>query len=283
MAREKFMPMMLRALHRIQSAILYPRLTFNYITNQPSPMFELQGARNIDGLTYPVSLQGNQKFFVIGLPKSGNVWLQSLICDALDQENVHPWRDYGRSGVSGFHSRLNAKTRFRDDVLRTVYVMRDIRDVIVSFYHYSKTEDYRTNEDPTADFSSMEQFYFEYFLPVITPIYGWEFHAAEYLSTGMSLVRYERLCDGPLEELSRLFRRWRIEVPRESIENAVTKNDIKKLKYDGKPMHRMLPPSHFRKGGYGSYKTEMAEDILKDVEQRFGDYLMRWGYKLTVK
>ncbi len=44
--------------------------------------------------------------------------------------------------------------------------------------------------------------------------------------------------------------------------------------------HTHIPKSHFRKGGTGNYKRELTDNIIKDLNIRFSDYLSDWGYQL---
>ena len=53
----------------------------------------------------------------------------------------------------------------RPDLLHAFYIMRDIRDVVVSVYYYSKTDDYRRDSDASvAAFADIEPLYFEAFI-----------------------------------------------------------------------------------------------------------------------
>ena len=92
------------------------------------------------------------------------------------------------------------------------------------------------------------------------------------------MIYYERLFSDPKSELRRLFITWGTEVSEERLSNAIQNNEIKKLKQEGKSTWREIPVTHFRRGGSGHYLEELPSPVLKDIEERFGSYLKRWGY-----
>lgn len=231
-------------------------------------------------LLKPLSAFSNPKIVVIGLPKSGNVWLQNLIAETLDLPKIHV-HNKSAKGVCMTHTPFNSSYLYRKDFARGVYLMRDIRDIIVSYYHYSKTEEYhRQYTDPFCHYDNIEDFYFEYFCNVIVPKYDWFNHPKTFVNRGLPLVKYEYLWDDAEGELSALFKKLGLEVDKEKVKQAIEANEIKKLAKTGKDTHSHIPKSHFRKGGYGNYKDVLSDKILKDVNVRFKEYLLSWGYEL---
>lgn len=179
-----------------------------------------------------------------------------------------------------FHTPFSRKVYLRSDLIAGVYIIRDIRDIIVSYYHYSKTEDYRKFEDPTAYFNDIESFYYEYFLPKVVHRYEWINHPVDYVEHGLTLVTYESLWDDTKKELEKIFHHWNLPISREKIVESVDNNKIEKMSKNGKQVWRKIPVTHFRKGGYGGYKNELPEQVLNDINERFSDYLKRWGYTI---
>jgi len=215
----------------------------------------------------------------VGFPKSGNVWLTSLIANVLELP-VEKRNNFSR--VYYVHKSLNKKFLHDPKLYRGVVLVRDLRDVIVSLYYWLKTEGYKNyyKHGPHQIFNDLETMYIEFFLrrfaqlPVETMI-------EDYVRRGWPVVKYERLWDQTEVELQRLFEIWGIAVEAEKIKNAVESNRIEKLKKKGGVLESYIERDHFRKGGYGQYKTEILPHILKDIETRYGDYLRSWGYETT--
>lgn len=236
------------------------------------------------GFLKAVSTFPNPKVVVFGLPKSGNVWLQNLLAECLEMDKIDVFKHRNKSGVGMTHRSYTKVMAYRKDFARGVYLMRDMRDIVVSYYHYSKTEEYhRKNTDPFCHYNDIESFYFDYFLHVLIDRYDWLNHAQDYINHGIPLIKYENLWDNPVDELIRLFKSAGLTVDKEIIIEVVDSNDIKKLSKTGKDTYIHIPKSHFRKGGYGNYKNELTDKILYDINTRFREYLMQWGYDLDEK
>lgn len=238
-----------------------------YQIKKPPPKLSLSDLKKYDG---------ERCVLIFGLPRAGNNWLTSLIADCL--HFPHP------NAVRYVHTNLD-RTSFRRDprILRATCLLRDIRDVIVSMYHYHKTPGFESF--PGFVFDNIEDFYYEFFLNYFSKLprwAPWEKNIDDYVAYGLPLVKYERLYDNASRELERLFNRWNITVPKEIIEKAVEGNSLEKFK-SGQKRVRFDPDKpliHFRKGGYGNYLEEFSEHLLKDVNLRYGDYLRKWGYKV---
>ncbi len=242
-------------------------------------VFHGKGKLCSDSFGKKIDRRGNSKVAIIGIPKSGNVWLRSLIADIMDMNVIHYLRDLDKPGVVSFHVKFSPRIYFRKDISCAVYLMRDIRDIIVSYYFYSQTDEYLQEMDPSCRFSDIDSFYYEYFLSKIITRYDWVNHPTKYIERGIPLVKYERLWDDPFRELERLFLRWGIEVAAENIERAIEKNTLANLQKTGRETsYRHTPQSHFRKGGYGGYANVLPDKVIQDINYRFCDYLRRWGY-----
>ena len=222
----------------------------------------------------------NRKIIAVGLPKSGNNWLGFLLADCLDMPQVDPWEGINKSGITHTHEKVSHGIIFRKDIVRVVYLMRDIRDIVVSYYYYSQTEYFKNIVDPSCFCDDIESFYFEYFLTRYMPIHRVVNHAESYIERRVPLIKYEALWDDPMKQLQRLFLRWGIKVEKEKIQYAINNNSIEKLSKTGKKSWEQIPPTHFRKGGHGGYKNILPKKVIEDINYRFGDYLRRWGYVL---
>ncbi|NNF02268.1 MAG: hypothetical protein HKN22_06250, partial [Bacteroidia bacterium] len=243
-------------------------------------IFHERGLLVSNGLKYPLTEFPNPKIIIVGLPKSGNTWVQNLVSLSLEMPIIHILRDTDKSGVGMTHSPFSRKIYGRKDFARGLYLIRDVRDIICSYYHYSQTEDYRKNVDANCNFSNIRDFYHQYFLGKLIDRYDWLNHAEQYTSHGLPLVRYEDLIDSPEEQLNSAFRRMNLDVSEEKVRNAVEQSALNKMSKASLTTHREVPKSHFRKGGYGNYRSELPEDVLNNINSRFKDYLMRWGYKI---
>tara|TARA_R110001592_G_scaffold57276_1_gene174072 strand:+ start:13923 stop:14765 length:843 start_codon:yes stop_codon:yes gene_type:complete len=244
-----------------------------------------------DYFGFDVATADTSKIAVIGFPKSGNNWLMGLLSNCLDLQVVDDV-NVPQSGVFLTSQPFSSAIYFRKNLRYAVYIMRDLRDIVCSYYHYvGKADHHSAGKTDTlgdhhrqAQFTRIEDFYFEYFLGHLSRLHDFSGHANGYLQFDIPMVRYEALWDDTAGELSRLLSRWGMEVSAEAVQAAVDANAFDKLKKSGKDdKGHKLPTSHMRKGGYGNFRDELPEYVIADIERRFGDYLQRWGYKLTTR
>jgi hypothetical protein len=219
------------------------------------------------------------KLIVFGLPKSGNVWLVSMLCDYLDQPPIDPIVDTKGSGIGMCHLPFSGEIERRNDFIHGVYLIRDLRDVIISYFHHTKRDDFQKNF-PNFHYYTLEHFYFQWFLPRIAPFHAIPTHAIEFAEKGIPVIRYEDLYADATGELSRLLRRLGLPCELARVRQIVESHSIQNMKKKGVSLDVAVPPEHFRQGGWGGFKTEMPRVVVQDVNNRFTDVLQRWGYEL---
>jgi hypothetical protein len=217
------------------------------------------------------------KVVIFGIPKSGNVWLQSLLCDALALRPIDPVTQTDVSGVGMTHLPFCAAVADREDFVHGVCLVRDPRDVLASFYRYSKTTYFRTAR-PEFHYEDWDEFYYEWYLSRAVPAFDLLSHSDKYARLGVPVVRYERLRIDPAREVVRLLKRWGLPADEQAVASAAKENEISRLRVTGKSLNVQVPPSHFGLGRIGNFKSEIPPEILLDFENRFSSLLSRWGY-----
>lgn len=215
---------------------------------------------------------------IAGFPKSGNVWITSLIASCLD---IDVTVSKNRCRVTHTHECLNDKDLFNKKILRGAVLLRDLRDVIVSIYHFMNTEHFKKFAGHHHIYNDFESMYTDFFLPYIFNKRSiLETLPTDYVRFGWPVIRYEKFWDNTEAELKRLFQIWDIEITDEKIRESIRENSLDSMRAGKGKTTTEVQPTHFRKGGYGNYKEIIPPHILADIEDRFGDYLRRWGYKI---
>lgn len=221
------------------------------------------------------------KIVIFGIPKCGNAWLQSMLVQYFDTNPVMTLQQADTQGVLSIHDPFREEMMYRRDFANGVCLIRDIRDVIVSYFHYGRTDEFR-REMKRFYYDDFDSFYFEWFLSRCVPSHSLHTFADDYAARGIPVVRYERLQSNCESELARLVARWGANPDREKIGAIVRKHELKILKATGLDLGYQVEASHFRKGGWGNFLTEMPQHILADANARFEAYLRRWGYPLSL-
>ena len=100
--------------------------------NKLSPSFFNKHTLSYKPIAEDFRNQKSVKFLTVGYPKSGNVWLNSMIAECLEID-VKPSIN---CFVTFTHSNLNTAILFDQSILRGACLIRDCRDIIVSYYYY---------------------------------------------------------------------------------------------------------------------------------------------------
>lgn len=246
-----------RSLFRVQKSPAFVGLSDNYATCV-API-------TVD------SMRDGKHILLFGLPKTGNYWFNNLIVESLGLEF--------KTQVQFTHSKFRDKHRYNTNILRSACIIRDIRDMVVSLWHWlPKGPAAKDSRAPLL--RTMEQFYFQWFLPIYSQHRRWG-DWIEYpktlVRTGIPIVRYEDLHDDTFGEITRVLKWWKIEYSEQAVQDAIEKNTLQNVKKNAGTVGT-YPKGHVRKGGYGGYKEVLPQVILDDINIRFKAYIDDWGY-----
>jgi hypothetical protein len=250
-----------------------------YDASSPSLVFLQPDSVNVFVEPRKLADVPNGKVLVVGLQKSGNTWLHSLLADSLDYPYLFHLHETRGRGVLSTHLSFCDDIKYRHDFVHVVCVVRDIRDIVLSYFEYMNSAGYRS-QVPYADYEDIDTFYYDWFLSRLVPAHRFHLFSAEYAERGVPIIRYERLVSNTAGELLRLFKRWDEPIDAAKIEKAVRMNLIETLRREGKRMGSVtMHPTHFNRGEVGRYREGLPAHIVRDIETRFGHVLARWGYR----
>ena len=249
-------------------------LKINKNDKSPAFLFHDELMHGYDNFDHDLFLN-NGKIYIFGLPRSGNNWVMNLIADCLDAT--------AKKHVFFTHCCLTQKHLKNKSIFRVVSLIRDIRDVIVSAYHFiPKAPKWKSS--PASKFRNIEQFYFDFFIKTfikLPPWFDWINYYNNLTNLSVPVLHYEKLYDDTQGQLEWLFDYWDIKISSEKISSILEYNTIDYYQKGQKKSLNDRPKEHFRKGSYGNYVNELTPSIIKDIEKRFGDYLENWGYSLN--
>lgn len=268
--------------------LLNPKAYINTIIQEAISKHEKE--RNEWDLEVPISQTHDDDIFIVGYPKSGNTWMQSIISglyygidtqylpDRLAQEiipDVHARRYYKRFGGINFFKSHHLP---RPDYKNVIYIVRDGRDALISYYHF--------NLNLGLDFSLEDMI-----------LYGkglfpskWHEHLKQWIENPYSakilFIRYEDLILNPLNEINRLCQFINIERDDEIVKRVIQGTAFSKMKdkaniYDGMG-HKLLEGekgvNFFRSGKIGSYKNEIENRLLDYFDKESSVELKKFNY-----
>ena len=231
----------------------------------------------------------DQDVFVASYPRSGSTWLRFLLFETLTKN------DAGFDNVNrmlpdvGMHADatpllpnqgrlIKTHEPFRPAYKRAVYVVRDVRDVVLSEYAYQNAlgRIERTFDDYLTDFLN----------GTATGYGSWQEHVRGWIDSPLTangnllVVRYRDLRKDTQTYLQRIVDFLGVDVDRQMIVRAIQNNEFQKMraKEDKSPQlgKSAEGESRFvRKGAVGGWREQLTPEQLLRIEEKTGSMLAR--------
>lgn len=230
--------------------------------------------------------------FIVSFPKSGNTWLRFLIAHLISDRNDITFRNIDQLVPDIYTSyqqvnhlpspryiKAHHSTQFAD-FPKTLYIVRDYRDVLVSYYGYQQALG-----DFSGTFSS-----FVCSLNAHHPFGSWKDHVYAAINFERSnparllFLRYEDLLSEPVKELDKIISFLQITPNRSNVE-VIEKCDFPRLREleekQGSPFRDKSGKYFVREGKSGGWKkvfTNKEEALISEEENVL---LRKLGYGIT--
>lgn len=240
------------------------------------------------GLT-PINEHLEEDVFIVGYPKSGNTWFQNLLSGVVHGMNpLYAPGDLIKELVPDIHQkqfyyRFTTPTFFKShfqpkpDYRRVVYLLRDGRDAMVSYFHYLTV---LKGFEP--DFAEMVR-------SGEGILCKWHVHVEAWLENPYNAeiitIRYEDLKKAPVHELRRFCEFMDLERDMKWLELVAENASFEKMhKREKTEQYHIAEPKwpkdkpFTRRGEVGSYKDEMPPEILAMFMEEAQETLKRCGY-----
>lgn len=224
--------------------------------------------------------------FIASYPRSGNTWVRFLIASLLTRETVH-FRNIDRfvpdlhkkwwvSAVKGRPRFIKSHIPCYEHYPKSVYIVRDGRDALVSFFHYhAERRNFKGSFSEFVKKEASEQFG------------TWAAHVSNALQfasdhpSRMLIVRYEDLLAAPLEEIKKIASFCGLPAGQRELERAVERCSFKELRRVEQKHGPETPGSRknfFREGRSGQWKDHFSENDLKEFMGEASAVLKQLGY-----
>jgi hypothetical protein len=242
--------------------------------------------------------------FIVSYPRSGNTWTRFLIANLLfpDQEVTFASIEKqipDAEAQSRIHLRgvprprfIKSHQYFHPRYQKVVYIVRDPRDVVLSYYDFDRK--YRHIEDAYPLASYVGDFVAG---RMISASWGtWRENVGSWISArggnpGFLLLRYEDMIADPLNQASRLATFLGLKPTSAELKRAIERSaadQMRKLeKTQGdqwvstKGKRNDIP--FVRGATSGGWKTKLAENLVAEIEGAWGSLMNALGYELVTR
>jgi hypothetical protein len=166
-----------------------------------------------------------------------------------------------------------------------IYLVRDPRDVAVSWMHHAELAAARAVEqlaDPAMAYAATPSGFHPQFRQRVGT---WSDHVKSWLDQDLFdllLVRYEDLQADAARELARIARFAGLEAPREAVARAVEAASFERLRGMEHEHGFFERPGRdqpfFRRGLSGAWRDELAPELARRIEEDHAEVMARLGY-----
>jgi hypothetical protein len=240
--------------------------------------------------------------FLVGYFRSGSTWSRFLVGNLIQQDEPVTFANVGRIVplIYELPDRVLRRSRrvlkshecFDPRYPRVVYIVRDPRDVAVSWYFYN------LKVRVIPDGYSMDQFVDRFVASSVVDyadlVGSWQDHVLSWVrlragKPGFRLVRYEDLLADPVKELTALAPILGIDPTAEQVERAVRLSSGSHMQslerkqskqwVETKRSRQDIP--FVREAKSGGWRNKLSATALKTIEEAWGPTMKEFGYELA--
>ncbi len=236
--------------------------------------------------------------FIVSYPRSGNTWTRFLIANLIYQDGPVTFANIERKIPDVYKNTRNQLLKTpRPRVLKSheyfdprykkvIYIVRDPRDVVISYYHFHVK--YRKIEEGCP----LDRYVSRFISGDIDEYGSWGENVASWLATrqnssGFLLLRYEDILEQPLRELAKVAAFLGIQRTAEQFAKAVALSsadlmrDLEKKQAEiwvGTKKSRK-DISFVRSATSGGWKSDLPEHLVAQIESTWGPSMKSLGYE----
>jgi len=238
--------------------------------------------------------------FLVSFPRSGNTWTRFLVCNLINPDDpvnfaklesrIPEIYDVTDRNLRAFPRPRIIKSHecFDPRYKKIIYIVRDPRDVLISYYEFQLKRRVITEE------CSLEKFVPRFMESEIEPKTGsWRDHVVSWTATrggekNFLLLRYEDMIADTQKESTKIASFLGFDTSAERIARAVALSSADRMRKLEKEQSRQWKETKktrqdkpfVRKAVSGGWKTFLPERCVAQIESAWGDVMRSVGYEV---
>jgi hypothetical protein len=239
--------------------------------------------------------------FLVSFPRSGNTWTRFLVCNLINPDDpvnfarlesrIPEIYDVTDRNLRAFPRPRIIKSHecFDPRYKKIIYIVRDPRDVLISYYEF------QLKRRVISDELSLEEFVPRFMESEIEPKTGsWRDHVVSWTATrggqkNFLLLRYEDMIADTQKESTKIAAFLGLDSSPERIARAVTLSSADRMRKLEKEQSRQWKETKktrqdkpfVRKAASGGWKSILSEKAVAQIESAWGDVMSSAGYELA--
>jgi len=239
--------------------------------------------------------------FLVSFPRSGNTWTRFLVCNLMNPDDPvnfaqlesripeiyfvtdRKLRSFPRPRVVKSHECFDPRYK------RIIYIVRDPRDVFISYYEF------QLKRRVISEDCSLEQFLPRFMGSGIEPKIGsWRDHVVSWTATRLGddnflLLRYEDMIADPRRESTKIAAFLGLDCSPDRIALAVELSSADRMRQLEKKQTRQWKATRktrqdkpfVGKAAAGGWKSALSEQCVARIESAWGEVMRAVGYELV--
>jgi hypothetical protein len=239
--------------------------------------------------------------FLVSFPRSGNTWTRFLVCNLINPDDpvnfaqlesrIPEIYDVTDRNLRAFPRPRIIKSHecFDPRYKKIIYIVRDPRDVLISYYEF------QLKRRVISDELSLEEFVPRFMESEIEPKTGsWRDHVVSWTATrggqkNFLLLRYEDMLADTKKESTKIAAFLGLDSSPERIARAVALSSADRMRKLEKEQSRQWKETKktrqdkpfVRKAASGGWKSILSEKSVTQLESAWGDVMRAAGYRLV--
>jgi hypothetical protein len=231
--------------------------------------------------------------FLASYPRSGNTWVRFILSEILTHRVTHfdnvnqlipemGIHGQARSLLRGGGRLIKTHEPYRKEYRRAIYLLRDMRDCLLSQYS-------REKELGTVDAPDLDSYLLQFLGGTTTGFGPWHKHVRCWLESPLArrgdllLIKFEDMRRNTQEAVTQMLEFLAVSADFQVIQQAISNNTVERMREKENTALKLRKTVReegrfVRNGAVGGWREKLTDAQLRLIDEYAGSILARMGY-----